>query len=105
MEIIVNIFNTINSLLRFNFGANFSTDDIAPIFEYVLIKARPRRLSSNIKYLEFFMEKGSGLSDMYFDFLKNNLSYIIYIDYTKFSGITEKEFSQNCYEANKYYVE
>ena len=105
MEIIVNIFNTINSLLRFNFGSNFSTDDIAPIFEYVLIKARPRRLSSNIKYLEFFMEKGSGLSDMYFDFLKNDLNYIIYIDYIKFNGITEKEFSQNCYEANKYYVE
>ena len=105
MEIIANIFNTINSLLRFNFGSNFSTDDIAPIFEYVLIKARPRRLSSNTKYLEFFMEKGSGLSDMYFDFLKTNLNYIIYIDYTKFSGITEKEFSQNCYEANKYYVE
>ena len=104
MEIIGKIFNTINSALQFSLGGNFSTDDIAPVFEYALIKARPERLSSNLKYLEFFLEKGSELSDMYFDFLKNNLDSIKEINYTKFSGIKKEEFLQKCYEANKYYV-
>ena len=104
MDVIGKIFNTINSALQFSLGGNFSTDDIAPIFEYALIKARPERLSSNLKYLEFFLEKGSELSDMYFDFMKNNLDSIKEINYTKFSGITKEEFLQNCYEANKYYV-
>ena len=104
MEIIGKIFNTINSALQFSLGGNFSTDDIAPIFEYALIKARPERLSSNLKYLEFFLEKGSELSDMYFDFLKNNLESIKEINYTKFSEINKEEFLQKCYEANKYYT-
>ena len=104
MEVIGHIFNTINSALHFSLGDNFSTDDIAPIFEYALIKARPERLSSNLKYLEFFLERGSELSDMYFDFLKNNLESIKEINYTKFCGIKKEEFLQNCYEANKYYV-
>ena len=104
MDIIGKIFNTINSALQFSLGNNFSTDDIAPIFEYALIKAKPGRLSSNLKYLDFFLEKGSELSDMYFDFMKNNLDSIKEINYTKLSGITQKEFSQNCYEANKDYI-
>ena len=104
MEVISKIFNTINSALQYSLGGNFSTDDIAPIFEYALIKARPQRLSSNLKYLEFFLEKGSELSDMYFDFLKNNLDSIKEINYTKFSGINKDEFLQKCYEENKYYV-
>jgi hypothetical protein len=104
MEVIGKIFNTINSALQFALGGKFSTDDIAPIFEYALIKARPERLSSNLKYLEFFIEKGSELSNMYFDFLKNNLDSIKEINYTKFSGINKEEFLQNCYEANKYYT-
>ena len=104
MEVIGNIFNTINSALHFSFGDNFSTDDIAPIFEYALIKARPERLSSNLKYLEFFLERGSELSDMYFDFMKNNLESIKEINYTQFFGVGKEEFLQKCYEANKDYL-
>ena len=103
MEVIGHIFNTINSALHFSLGDNFSTDDIAPIFEYALIKARPERLSSNLKYLAFFLERGSELSDMYFDFLKNNLESIKEINYTNFYGIKKEEFLQNCYEGSKYF--
>ena len=104
MEVIVKIFNTINWALRFSQGGNFSTDDIAPIFEYALIKARPERLSSNLRYLEFFITKGSELKNMYFDFLKNNMNSIKEINYTQFEGITEEEFKQKCLEANKSYI-
>ena len=104
MEVIAKIFNTINSALRFSKGENFSIDDIAPIFEYALIKARPERLSSNLRYLEFFIAKGSELKNMYFDFLKNNMNSIKEINYSQFDGINEEEFKQKCLEANKSYI-
>ena len=105
MEVIEKIFNTINWVLKFSQGGNFSTDDIAPVFEYALIKARPERLSSNLRYLEFFITKGSELKDMYFDFLKNNMNSIKEINYTQFEGITEEEFKKKCLEANKKFLE
>ena len=104
MNVITKIFNIINSALRFSLGENFSTDDIAPIFEYALIKARPERLSSNLRYLEFFISKGAELKNMYFDFLKNNMNSIKEINYTQFDGITEDEFKKKCFEANKSYI-
>ena len=105
MEVIVKIFNTINWALKLSNAGNFSTDDIAPIFEYALIKARPTRLSSNLKYLEFFKTKGSELKDMYFDFLKSNMNSIKQINYSNFEGITEEEFKIKCLEANKQYID
>ena len=104
MDVIEKIFNTISSALKFSQGGNFSTDDIAPIFEYALIKAKPERLSSNLRYLEYFISKGSELRNMYFDFLKNNMNSIKEIKYTKFEGITEEEFKQKCLEANRIYL-
>jgi hypothetical protein len=104
MDIITKIFNTISSALKFCQGGNFSTDDIAPLFEYALIKARPQRLSSNLRYLEFFISKGSELKNMYFDFLKNNMNSIKDISFNQFDGITEEEFKQRCEEANKTYI-
>ena len=104
MDIISKIFNTISSAIKFCQGGNFSTDDIAPLFEYALIKARPQRLSSNLRYLEFFITKGSELNNMYFDFLKNNMNSIKDINFTQFEGITEEEFKQKCEEANKSYL-
>lgn len=104
MEVIAKIFNTINSAIRFSHGGNFSTDDIAPIFEYALIKARPERLSSNLRFIEYFITKGSELNNMYFDFLKDNINNLKIINYTQFDGITEEEFKQKCYESNKAYM-
>ena len=104
MEVIAKIFNTINSALRFSQGGNFSTDDIAPIFEYALIKARPERLSSNLRFLEYFITKGSELNNMYFDFLKDNMNNIKDSNYPQFDGVTEEEFKQKCYESYKAYI-
>ena len=104
MEVIAKIFDTISSALKFSHGGNFSTDDIAPIFEYALIKAKPKRLSSNLRYLEIFIAKGSELKNMYFDFLKNNTNSLKEISYKQFDGITEEEFQQKCYESNKSFL-
>ena len=104
MEVIAKIFNTINSALNFSQGGNFSTDEIAPIFEYAFIKARPERLSSNLRFLEYFITNSSELNNMYIDFLKDNMNNLKDINYTQFDGITEEEFKQKCLESNKAFI-
>lgn len=96
-NLINKIFNAINNILKFNKGCSFSIDDIAPICEYCLIKARPERLSSNIKYLQNFISNDmSDLRKMRFDIMKNCMNSIKDINYTKFEGISQKEFNELC---------
>ena len=100
LEIIDKIFRNFSNLLKINKGDNYSTDDIAPICEYALIKAKPERLSSNLKFIEIMMsEKCSNLSKMHFDYLKNYINTIKNCDHTHFHGISEKEFQDNCHKA------
>ena len=97
LEIIGKIFEAINNVLIFNKGGNYSTDDIAPIFEYALIKSQPERLSSNLKYLHIFMsQNGSDIKKMQFDYLKNNMNQILNANYNNFSGVTKEEFDTKC---------
>ena len=101
-EAIKKIFDTINNVLKFNKVEQFSTDDIAPICEYALIKARPEMLSSNLKFLNLFIsDKSSELRKMHFDFLKFCMNNIININYSKFEGVTEKEYEEKCLAARR----
>ena len=100
LEILSKIFDAINSVIIFNKGGNFSTDDIAPIFEYALIKAHPKRLSSNIQFLQIFMKKNEELKErMYFDYLKAYMNIIINANYSHFYDVTEEEFNSKCNES------
>ena len=100
LEIIDKIFINFSNLLKINKGDSYSTDDIAPICEYALIKAKPERLSSNLKFIQIMMsEKCSNLSKMHFDYLKDTINTIKDCDHTHFHGVSEKEFQDNCYKA------
>ena len=97
LEIIEQIFRVFNYILKINKGDNFSTDDIAPLCEYALIKSKPERLSSNLRFIQMLMsEKNSSLSKMHFDYLKIHMNIIKQCNYSHFNGITEKEFIENC---------
>ena len=99
LEVISKIFDAINSVIIFNKGGNFSTDDIAPIFEYALIKAHPNRFSSNLKYLQIFMKKDEDLKErMNFDYLKAYMNIIKNATYSDFYDISEIEFNTKCQE-------
>ena len=100
LEIIEKIFRTVGNVLKINKGKNYSTDDIAPLCEYALIKAKPERLSSNLKFIQIMMpEKCSNLSKMHLDYLKNYINVLKNCNYKLFYGITEKEFNDNCIKA------
>ena len=97
LEIIEQIFRVINYILKINKGDKFSTDDIAPLCEYALIKSKPERLSSNLRFIQMLMsEKNSSLSKMHFDYLKIHMNIIKQCNYSHFNDITEKEFIENC---------
>ena len=99
LEVICKIFDAINSVIIFNKGGNFSTDDIAPICEYALIKAHPNRFSSNLKYLQIFMKKDEDLKEkMYFDYLKAYMNIIKKATYLDFYDVTKIEFNEKCQE-------
>ena len=89
-------------MLKINLGGAFSTDDIAPICEYALIKAQPKRLSSNLKYLQLFMaQNNSSIKKMHFDYLKTHMNNIKNCSYKHFFGISEKEFNSKCLQARE----
>ena len=97
LEIIEQIFKVINYILKINKGDNFSTDDIAPLCEYALIKSKPERLSSNLRFIQMLMsDKNSSLSKMHFDYLKIHMNIIKNCNYNHFNEITENEFIENC---------
>ena len=99
LETINKIFDAINNVILFNKGGNYSTDEIAPILEFAMIKARPSRFSSNLKYLQIFMKKDPSQKErMYFDFLKGNMNIIQNATYLNFFDVTEGEFNRKCKE-------
>ncbi|MBR3387929.1 MAG: hypothetical protein IKG84_06845, partial [Bacteroidales bacterium] len=102
LEVISKIFDAIYNVILFNKGGNFSTDDIAPILEYALIKAHPNRLYSNLKYLQIFMKKDKYTKDnMHFDYLNGYMNSLKNVKYTDFDDITEEEFDRKCQEMKK----
>ena len=102
LEVIESIFEAINNVLKINLGGAFSTDDIAPICEYALIKAQPKRLSSNLKYLQLFIaQNNSSIKKMHFDYLKTHMNNIKNCNYKHFFGISEKEFNSKCLQARE----
>ena len=95
LEIIYKIFDAINNVILFNKGGNYSTDEIAPILEFAMIKARPTRFPSNLKYLQIFMKKDPNQKErMYFDFLKGSMDIIKNATYLNFYNVTEEEFNR-----------
>ena len=106
LEIISKIFEAINNAIIFNKGGKFSIDDIAPICEYALIKAHPKRLPSNLKYLTIFMKKDEDIKEkMYFNILNGSLGIINKATYLDFYDITEEEFNKKCREIKDQYLE
>ena len=106
LEAIAKIFEAINNVIIFNKGGNFSTDDIAPIFEYALIKAHPKRLSSNLKYIQIFMRNSPDCKEkMYYDYLNNYMDIIKNASYSDFFNITQEEFEWRFREKKNKIVE
>jgi hypothetical protein len=77
-----------------------SADDSLPIIIYLLIKAQPKRLASNINYIAKFRQQSKLMSDSGFCFsqLRSAMTFIETLDHTCLT-ITSEVFLKNCEEA------
>ena len=95
---IKNASNTMNNTIKFSSEkhADAGQDELIPIFQYIIIKSQPKRMISNINYINCFLddedltgEKGFLLAQM-----KSAVCFINNVNYIKLK-ISETEFNIN----------
>ena len=92
------VYNDMNNAIKFDSGNNndVKNEELKPLFQYIVIKAQPERMLSNINYIKCFTdyieidEKISYLLTL----LESSKEFILNISY-KFLNITKEEFDKN----------
>ena len=106
LQLIISAHNSINNTIKFSTGKEDDSgqDEMTPIFQYILLKAQPKTMHSNINYIKCFLgdsnltdSKGFLLSQ-----IESATSYINNLDY-KHLKITEEEFFVKYENAKKKY--
>ena len=97
IDCINNAYVTMNNTVKFISGKNedAGTDELTPLFQYVLIKSQPDRLISNINYIKTFLSEEDmlGPKGFYLSQLESASSFISGIDFKQLN-MDEKEFNQ-----------
>ena len=93
-----NAFNTMNNTIKFSLGKekDAGQDELIPIFHYILIKAQPQKMYSNINYLECFLEE-SELNSNYgkiLEQMKSAAKFIININHSHLN-LADEGFHNN----------
>ena len=96
------IFENIGIIIKFNDGGegenrDIGAEDITPYLNYVLIRACPSRIFSDIKFIKFFL-KNEGKNDYDFMNVEMMCNNILESDYKNFN-ISETEYIKKCNEA------
>ena len=76
-------------------------DDQLPLLIYVIIKAQPQRLSSNLSFIELFCEEiGFGPEAQKFAMLSAIKERLLNFTYTDLNGVSEEQYNKNCASQN-----
>ena len=90
-------YETINNTIKFSSGKNIDAgaDDLAPIFQYIIIKAKPRRLYSNIYYIKCFIrnEQKTGIYGFLLSQMVFSAEFITNINHEKVK-LSKEEFDK-----------
>ena len=105
INLIINAHTSINNTIKFSSGKDDDSgqDEMTPIFQYIILKAHPKRMYSNINYIKCFL--GENLSDskgFLLSQIESATSYINNINYEQLK-IPQEEFNRKYDEANKKY--
>ena len=98
-----NIFKSIGLLLAFN-GNEFeqSVDDIMPILNYAIIKAKPLRIYSITKFMELYKgDKYNRVEENRLIEFKGICECTLNLNHTYLKDVTLEEFNQKCNEVIK----
>ena len=98
LECINNIINYIESLVKFNEGEDkvIGADEIGPILNYVLIKAHPFRINTDIEFIRLFSEN-YGKHNINLANFENMYQDIIKLTAKDFD-LSQEEFNKKCLE-------
>ena len=93
----------IQSAIVFSTGqSDNSVDDALPFFEYAIIKAQPQFLSSNVNYMEMFLD--TNLKKTKYGLILTQLHLIvetlINFSYENLIGLSEEEFNERTLKAD-----
>ncbi|TFK48565.1 hypothetical protein OE88DRAFT_1634651 [Heliocybe sulcata] len=97
---ILNCCKVIFGLLR-HLRTEESADSFLPILIYIVLKANPEHLLSNVEFINRFRNPSRLQSEAgyYLSSLMGAVSFIETMDHTSLSNITQEEFEQNVEEA------
>ena len=95
---ISNALNTMNNTIKFSSGKDEDAgqDELVPIFNYIVIKAQPKRMISNVNYIKCFLsdKDNSGNFGFLLSQMESAINFILNINH-KSLNITEDEFYKN----------
>ena len=98
LKYIADAHNTINNTIKFSTGqnSNAGADDLSPIFQYIIIKARPKRFFSNINYIKCFLgpNQVKGINGFLLGQMEFAAEFIMRIDCNKVK-LNPEEFENN----------
>jgi len=105
LNLIINAHNSINNTIKFSSGKDDDSgqDEMTPIFQYIILKAHPKRMFSNINYLKCFL--GNNLTDsrgFLLSQIESAASYINNIDFEQLK-MTKSEYDSKINEAKEKY--
>ena len=100
------VYNNINKINEFFFNKkDKSADAQTPIFNYIIIKTHPKRLISNINYLNCFTDsKNRGDIYLYIKNCSSSIEFIFNLTPESFN-LTEKEFNNRCKESTRKFFQ
>jgi hypothetical protein len=93
----------INNTLKFSTGKNKDAgqDEITPILQYIVIKAHPKKMISNINYIKCFLDKNNtGQNRFLLTQIESAVTFILNIDYNLLK-MKKEEFDKYVLEAGK----
>ena len=97
LDIINKMFEIIFNALKYIKGDHFSHEDILNICEYIIIKAKPEKLYSNLKYLDIYENKDIfDNNKIYLEYLKGSVEKVLNSNHKSFKGISELDFNKKC---------
>ena len=104
LSFIKDAFTNINNNIKYSEGKNEEAgqDEMVPIFQYILIRAQPKRMRTNINYINCFLseEHMNGQFGYFVSQIESSFNFIMKIKHSDLN-MSEEEFEENYQNAKK----
>ncbi len=102
LNYIKDAFTYINNNIKYSTGKNEEAgqDEILPIFQFILIKSNPKRIKTNINYINCFLSEEEYDSQLgyFLSQIESSFTFIMKLGY-KEVNLTQEEFDENIKKA------